>query len=119
MNNHRRDTMAFVRVAQTSDLTPGSMKRVVHDGQEILLANVDGSFYAAQERCPHLRGHLSQGTLQDGIVTCPRHGSRYDVRTGQAVRGATILFVHMNVHDLRTYPVRIEGADLLVDLGGD
>jgi 3-phenylpropionate/trans-cinnamate dioxygenase ferredoxin subunit len=95
------------------------MKRVVHDGQEILLAIIDGTFHATAERCPHLRGHLSRGTLQDGIVTCPRHGSKFDLRTGQAVHGATLLFLHMNVKDLRTYPVRIEGEDLLVDLDGN
>ena len=111
--------MAFVPVAKTSELTPGSMKKVVLEGQEILLANVDGTFYAISERCTHLGGHLSRGTIQDGIVTCPRHGSRFDVRTGQAVSGATILFLHMGVKDIRTYPVRVVGDGVLVDLGSD
>jgi 3-phenylpropionate/trans-cinnamate dioxygenase ferredoxin subunit len=93
------------------------MKKVVHDGQEILLANVGGAFCAISERCTHLGGHLSQGILRDGIVTCPRHGSRFDVRTGQALNGPTILFLHLDTKDIRTYPVKIVGDDVLVDVG--
>jgi 3-phenylpropionate/trans-cinnamate dioxygenase ferredoxin subunit len=107
--------VAFVKVAQTSEIAPGSMKRLEHNGQEILLANVGGTFYAISERCTHLGGHLSRGTIQDGIVTCPRHGSRFDVRTGQAVNGATILFLHMDVKNVRSYPVKIVGNDVLID----
>ena len=110
--------MAFVKLAQTSEVAPGGMKKVVHDGQEILLANVGGTLYAIRERCTHMGGHLSQGTLRDGIVTCPRHGSRFDVRTGQAVNGPTILFLQLDTKDIRTYPVRIEGDDVLVEVGG-
>ena len=110
--------MAFVAVAKTSEIAPGSMKKVVVEGKEILLANVGGSFYAVSERCPHMGGHLSEGSIEDGIVTCPRHGSRFDVRTGQAVRGPKILFVRMGVGDNRGYPVTIEGADVLIDLQG-
>ncbi|HNS52635.1 MAG TPA: Rieske 2Fe-2S domain-containing protein [Anaerolineae bacterium] len=108
--------MAFVAAAKTYEIAPGSMAKVVVEGQEVLLANVGGSFHATAERCPHLGGHLSTGELQDGIVTCPRHGAGFDVRTGLAVRGAKILFLHMDVKALRTYPVRVEGDDLLVDL---
>lgn len=111
--------MALVAVARTSEVVPGSMKRVIVEGREILLANVGGTFYAISERCTHLGGHLSRGTIQDGIVTCPRHGSRFDVRTGQAVNGPTILFLHMNTKDIRTYPVKVVGDGVLVDLGSD
>lgn len=108
--------MAFVAAAKTFEIAPGTMIKAVVEGHELLLANVGGSFHAAAERCTHLGGHLSAGKLQDGVVTCPRHGAGFDLRTGQAIRGAKILFLHMDVKGLRTYPVRVEGDDLLVDL---
>ena len=109
--------MAFVTAAHTSEIAPGAMKRVAVGDVEILLANVGGVFYATAERCTHLGGHLSAGTLQEGIVTCPRHGAHFDLRTGKAVQGAKILFLHMEVRDLPVYPVRIDGEEVLVDVG--
>lgn len=109
--------MAFVAVAKTSGIAPGTIKKVATGGVEILLANVGGTFYATAERCTHLGGHLAAGTIQDGIVTCPRHGAHFDLRTGKAVQGAKVLFLHMGVKDLPIYPVRIDGEDILVDVG--
>jgi len=109
--------MRFVKVAQVSEIPSGSMKKAVVDDEEILIANVDGTFYAIAERCTHLRGHLSQGQIRDGIVTCPRHGSRFDVRTGRAVGAAQLLFLKTTPRDLQTYTVTIDGQDVFVDLG--
>lgn len=108
--------MRFVKVAQTSEVPSGSMKGVQVDEAEILIANVDGTFYAVAGRCTHLRGHLSDGQLRDGIVTCPRHGSRFDVRTGHAVGRAQLLFVKTMPRDLETFAVKIEAQDVLVGL---
>jgi 3-phenylpropionate/trans-cinnamate dioxygenase ferredoxin subunit len=107
----------FVKVAQTSEIPSGSMKNVQVDDAEILIANVDGTFYAVAGRCTHLRGHLSEGQLRDGIVTCPRHGARFDVRTGHAVGSAQLLFLKTTPRDLETYTVKIEAQDVLVGLG--
>ena len=109
--------MAFAKVAGVADVGPGSMREIEHDGRTILLANVGGSFYAVAERCTHRGGSLSEGTLADGVVTCPRHGARFDVRTGKNVGSPRILLVKGRADDLRSYPVRVEGDDVLVDLG--
>jgi len=108
--------MGFVRVAGVADVPPGGMRRVELDGRGILLANVEDRFYAVAERCTHRGGSLSKGTLADGIVTCPRHGARFDVRTGRNVGSPRILLVKGRADDLRSYPVRVEGDDVLVDL---
>ena len=108
--------MNFIKVAQTSEIAPGSMKKVICDGKEILLVNLGGSFYAISHKCTHMGGNLSEGTLQDGIVTCPRHGAKFDVKTGRAVGDAKIAFVKLKVRDTRCYPVKIEGNDLLIDI---
>jgi len=109
--------VAFVAAVRTSEIAPGSMRKVVVGDVEILVANVGGTFYATAERCTHMGGHLSAGLFQDGIVTCPRHGAHFDVRTGKAVQGAKILFLQMGVKDLPIYPVRVDGEQVLVDLG--
>jgi len=108
--------MNFIKVAQTSEIAPGSMKKVIGDGKEILVVNLDGSFYAIPHNCTHMAGNLSEGTLQGGIVTCPRHGAKFDVKTGQAVEGAKIAFIKIKVRDTRCYPVKIEGNDILIDI---
>lgn len=108
--------MEFVRVADTSEVLVNTMKIVVAGGREILLSNVDGSYYAIANKCTHLGGSLGKGVLVGGVVTCPRHGAKFDVRTGQAVGQAKIAIVKMNVKDEESYQVKVEGADILVEI---
>jgi len=77
--------MEFVRIADTSELVPGQMKCVQVEGQDILLANVGGDYYAIGNRCTHLGGSLCEGSLASAVVACPGMGHGFDVRTGQAL----------------------------------
>ena len=77
----------FVAVAKTSELQPGEMSRVSVDQQPVLLANVDGSFFALLDRCGHQRAALSKGRLEGETVECPIHFSRFNVQTGRVIRG--------------------------------
>jgi 3-phenylpropionate/trans-cinnamate dioxygenase ferredoxin component len=104
----------FVKVAEITEIAAGEKKKVILDGKEILLANVEGTYYAISDKCPHMGGSLSEGILEDYIITCPRHGSKFDVRTGKEVHGAKILFLNINVKDDRSYPVKVEGTDILI-----
>ncbi len=106
--------MEFVKTARISDIPAGSVIRVEHGAEAILVANVGGSFYAISDTCTHQGGTLSQGTIADGIVTCPRHGSRFDVRTGKNVRGPKVALVRWKTDDVKSYPVKVEGDDILV-----
>ena len=108
--------MEFVRVADTSEVLVNTMKIVVAGGKEILLSNVDGSYYAIANKCTHLGGSLGKGDLVGGVVTCPRHGAKFDVRTGQAVGHAKIAILKMNVKDEESYMVKVEGSDILVEI---
>jgi 3-phenylpropionate/trans-cinnamate dioxygenase ferredoxin subunit len=76
----------FVEVAKTEELKSGTMKKVTVEGQEILLVRVGDKYYAASDRCPHMNGDLSQGKLEGTMVTCPRHGSQFDISNGRVVR---------------------------------
>ncbi len=76
----------FIEVSKIAELKDGTMKVVLAQGREILLAKVGDKYYAAGNRCPHLGGKLSQGKLEGTVVTCPRHGSQFDLRDGHVVR---------------------------------
>ncbi|HVM59276.1 MAG TPA: Rieske 2Fe-2S domain-containing protein [Verrucomicrobiae bacterium] len=73
----------LIKVAEVGDLQPGECKTVVVGERELALYNVGGKFYATDNVCPHRGGPLGEGTLDGNIVTCPWHGWRFDVSTGQ------------------------------------
>jgi 3-phenylpropionate/trans-cinnamate dioxygenase ferredoxin subunit len=108
--------MEFIKVADTSTLSAGKTMLVTAGGKEILLANVDGSYYAIANKCTHLAGSLAKGTLNGSVVTCPRHGAQFDVRTGQAVSEAKIAFIKMKVRDEKKYEVKVEGTNILIGI---
>lgn len=108
--------MKFVAVAATSDLVDGVMKAVEAEGRELLLAKIDDGYYAVARRCTHMGENLCDGRLDDRVVTCPRHGARFDITTGKAVGKAKLLFMSTTPKDLATYPVKIDGVEVLVGL---
>ena len=104
----------FTKVAKVSDIPAGKMKAVKIGDKDILVANVGGVFYAIADHCTHEGGRLSMGTLEGGVVTCPLHGSRFDVRTGKSVSGSKFLFFRSKVGDVPSYEVKVVGDDVLV-----
>jgi nitrite reductase/ring-hydroxylating ferredoxin subunit len=76
----------FVEVAKTGEIEPGKMKSVDVKGVDVLIANVDGKFYALDDRCGHMNAMLSMGTLRGKIVVCPFHFAEFDVTTGQKIK---------------------------------
>ena len=87
------------------EVPPGSVLLV----GEVTVFNVDGGFCATQAECPHRQGPLNEGTLDGSTVTCPWHGSQFDVCTGAVLRGPAR-------DPLKTYPVTIEGDVGRVDV---
>jgi len=82
--------------------------------KEFLLANVNGKFYAMSNKCSHAGGNLSEGTLVGTTVTCPRHGSVFDITSGKSISGPKILFVRRKTKDLTAYEIKIENEDLYI-----
>jgi 3-phenylpropionate/trans-cinnamate dioxygenase ferredoxin subunit len=74
----------YVAVAKVEEIQPGDHRRVMVEGEAILLANVDGQYYAIADRCTHEEARLSEGFLVGGQIECPLHGSRFDLGTGAA-----------------------------------
>ena len=97
----------FVKVARVSDVRPGEMLLVEASSVQVVLANVAGHICAFQESCTHDRGSLIEGDLQGKIVTCPVHGSTFDVTTGEVLEDPA-------VEDLVTYAVRIDGDEIAI-----
>jgi 3-phenylpropionate/trans-cinnamate dioxygenase ferredoxin subunit len=102
--------LGFIRVASAKALTVGKMTGAEANGKPILVADVDGKYYAIGDKCTHRGCKLSGGTLKEnGIVQCPCHGSNFDVKTGNVVKGPA------KTPEL-TYRVKVEKDDILVDI---
>lgn len=101
--------MADYPVAKKSDIPPERTLRVVVDGIEVLLCNVEGTLYAIEDVCTHDGAPLDQGQLEECRIVCPRHGAEFDVRTGEVLKLPAVM-------PLPTYSVRIEGDDVFVDV---
>lgn len=100
---------SFVKVGEVSELPRGKMKQIDLNGRRILLANVDGHFYATDDTCTHEDASLSAGSLKGELVTCPLHGSRFNVCTGAVLEEPA-------EENLKTYAVRVEGSSILIGL---
>jgi glycine betaine catabolism B len=76
----------FVKVAETKDIQTSQMRAVEVNGEKVCLSNVNGKYYAIGNVCTHMGGPLAEGNLDEYIVQCPWHGSRFDIRSGEVVR---------------------------------
>ena len=99
----------FVKVTRTDEVSPGQAKAYDVDGRRIALCNVDGAYYAIDDVCTHDGGSLDQGQLEGDQIECPRHGARFDVKTGRAVTLPAVVPV-------QSYPVRVAGDEIEVEL---
>jgi len=112
----------LLEVSTTKELAEGTMKEVLAHGREILLARVGGSYYAVDNRCPHMGGKLSHGKLEGTTVTCPLHGSQFDLTSGQVVRwlsgglASKVSKVVKPSKPLNVYKVKVEDSRILIEL---
>lgn len=104
--------MAFVRVATVAEVPPGSFLAVEVEDEPIALFNVEGRIYATRDECTHDGGELTGGQLQGHVITCPRHGARFDVTTGEALTLPAF-------EPLETLEVKVKGDAIYVDLDLD
>jgi nitrite reductase/ring-hydroxylating ferredoxin subunit len=99
----------FTPVASLKELKTSKLLCVKPGGLRIALAYVDGKVFAVDDMCSHEDASLSKGSLHSECVKCPLHGSRFDLRTGEALDEPA-------EDPIRTYPVKIVGNDILVGL---
>ena len=107
------------KVCKTSDVAKSAMKGFIIKEKQILVANLDGQFFAMDAICPHMNGYLPSGKIENGEVVCPVHRARYDVKTGKLVKNVDMLVKMATGHsakDLKAYTVKVDGDDILIDI---
>jgi 3-phenylpropionate/trans-cinnamate dioxygenase ferredoxin subunit len=108
--------MIYEKAATADELKNGEKKKVILENNVILLTNLNGTYYALDNKCPHMGGSLADGTLEGTSVVCPRHGTAFDVRTGEVTKNGKLAFISVKTTSARTYPVRVEDGDVLVGI---
>ena len=99
----------FVRVAAVGDIPPGGRLLVEVEGIRIAIFHVDGEYLAIEDVCTHDGGPLVEGELLEGCqVECPRHGARFDIRSGAALSMPAF-------EPTPTYAVQVAGEDIYVE----
>lgn len=106
--------MEYVKIAAVADIPPGKMKSFKAAGADVLVVNVDGSFHAIGNKCPHAHFPLSMGKVQGCVVTCPLHQARFNVESGANIEDAKILFFKTKPKDAKCYPVKVENENIFV-----
>ena len=97
----------FVPVAKTSEIPDPGTLLVEVDDELVALFHVGGEFYALDDVCTHDGGPLADGALEDHTIACPRHGAKFDIRTGAALTMPA-------TKATRSHEVKVEGDQVLV-----
>jgi len=113
----------FIYVADIGEIPVGAMKLVLVDERQVLIVNVQGTYYALSNKCPHAGGSLAEGKLESNIITCPKHGIEIDVTTGTIVvadaedddeEEKEIHFLDFKGKDERLYKIKITDKDIFI-----
>ena len=97
----------FVKVGQLSEFPAGSLKKVVVNGQDVVVGNNGGKLYAIADKCTHRGGPLNEGELEGITITCPWHGGQFDLATGRVLGPPPL-------KDAECFEVRVEASDVLL-----
>ena len=100
----------FIKVAKDSEIPEGEARVYQTNGTRIALCKVGGQIFAIDDTCTHDDGPLGSGFLEGHEIECPRHGARFDVRTGAVLKMPAAFPV-------RSYKTLVQNGDVLVDLG--
>jgi nitrite reductase/ring-hydroxylating ferredoxin subunit len=126
----------YVEAGKVSEITNGQMKHAEINGKEIVIANLDGKFYAFADRCGHMNARLSRGNINQNVVTCPFHAAKFDVTSGKKI-GEPVLEIppgmeplppswqkymgtvgqemsYIKTYDQETYEVKVEGNSIKI-----
>ncbi len=98
----------MIFAAQSSEIPSFGKKAVTLNGKALLLVNVKGEFFACDNECPHQGSPMTAGIVMDGTISCPRHGYRFDLRTGSCA--------DVPAFTLKLYPTELRGEELFVEI---
>jgi 3-phenylpropionate/trans-cinnamate dioxygenase ferredoxin subunit len=100
--------LEYIAVAEASEVPSGERLIIEIDGEPMVIFNLAGEYYAIADVCSHDDGPVGEGDVDDMEITCPRHGARFDLRTGKALALPA-------VQDIPAYPVRV--VDGMLEIG--
>lgn len=113
----------LIEVAEANELKDGSMKKIKFKNLEILLAKVDGKYYAVDNKCPHFGADLSKGKLEGPTIICPSHHSKFDLADGHVIQWThwtgiklSLVKVMRPPKALKVFAVKEEGNKILVSV---
>jgi nitrite reductase/ring-hydroxylating ferredoxin subunit len=127
----------FIKAISADEIAPGGMKAVELDGNEIVICNNGGKYYAIQRRCGHMNAPLDIGTLDGIYLTCPMHCAQFDITNGEALSGPVpsdigheipppflgeylknigMLMKHVRTESIRTYASKLEAGWVQIKL---
>ena len=101
--------MVRTLVGKTTEITAGQMKKVSVDGNEIIVINFNGNYFAVDDTCTHAGGSLSEGKLEGSAITCDWHGAQFECSSGKLIKFPG------EIDDLRSYDVVIESDNIFVE----
>ena len=102
--------MGRIIACKSSELESGKMKKVSVDSKEILVANVNGNYFACDDTCTHSGASLSEGKLDGCVITCGWHAAEFDCKTGKFLK------FPMKLRDLTSYNVTVESDSVFVEM---
>ena len=97
------------KIAHVGDIKPNSGVQITIEDKVLAIFHVDGKYFAIDDACTHVGGNLSEGSLEGNVVTCPWHGATFDVTCGKVLSDPAS-------EDVNSYKIKIEGADILVEV---
>ncbi|WP_172330102.1 MocE family 2Fe-2S type ferredoxin [Mangrovicoccus sp. HB161399] len=102
--------MPWIKACTTGDIEEEDLIRFDHGGRSFAVYHSpDGEFFCTDGLCTHEDVHLADGLVIDYVIECPKHNGQFDYRTGEAMRAPVC-------KDLGTYPVKVEGTDVLIEV---
>ncbi len=99
----------FVAAAKASEIPVGQFKQAAVEGKRLLICHADSGFYAVDDTCTHDDGPLGDGWLEGEAIECPRHGAKFDVKTGR------VLCLPAAV-PITSYAVQVDGDTIAVNV---
>ncbi|MCY0899535.1 MAG: non-heme iron oxygenase ferredoxin subunit [Firmicutes bacterium] len=104
--------MAFVRVLRQDEVKEGHPQLVTIDGTDVAVFRVGHEIFAIDDLCSHAEASLAEGDQRGYIIECPRHGGRFDIRTGKAKHFPA-------VSPVRTFATKVEDGEIFIDIESD
>ena len=102
--------MEKILACKTDELQSGSLKKVIIDGKEIVVTNVDGNFFACDDTCTHAGASLSEGQLDNHNIICGWHGAQFNCTTGNIAKFPA------KINDLKSYSVKTESNNIFIEV---